>query len=68
MEKRFIAYLQDVLISIHENIHEVKERKNFADRAELDYIEGKLMAYHEVLAILRTSAKEFNIPREEIGL
>ncbi|MCU0393925.1 MAG: hypothetical protein MUE81_22675 [Thermoflexibacter sp.] len=68
MEKRFVEYLQDVLISIHENIHEARERKNFADKDELDYIEGKLMAYNEVLAILRMSAKEFDIPSAEIGL
>jgi hypothetical protein len=67
MENKYIEYLQDVLISLHENIHEIRERKNFADKTELDYIEGKLMAYNEVLAILRSSAKQFEIPSEEIG-
>lgn len=68
MSHQFIPYLQDVLISIHENIRELKERKNFASPEELTHIEGKLIAYHEVLAILRMSADEFDIPKEDVGL
>lgn len=64
---KYVEFLQNVLISLHENIHEARERKNFADKEELDYIEGKLMAYNEVLAILRMSAKQFGIPSEETG-
>ena len=68
MESQYIAFLQDVLISIHENIRELKERKGFADPEELAHIDGKLMAYHETLAILKMSATEFNIPHHEIGI
>lgn len=68
MRDQFIPFIQDVLISIHENIRELKERKNFADPEELTHIEAKLIAYHEVLAMLRMSADEFGIPREEVGL
>ncbi len=68
MDKQSIEYLQDVLISIHENLHELNERKNFADPQELTYIEGKIVAYQEMLAILKTSADEFRVPKEEIGL
>jgi hypothetical protein len=68
MPDKFIPYIQDVLISIHENIRELNERKNFADSEELTHIEGKLMAYREVLAILKISAEEFKIPTGEIGL
>ena len=68
MERQYVAFLQDVLISIHENIRELKERKSFADPEELAHIEGKLMAYHETLAILKMSATEFSIPQKEIGL
>jgi hypothetical protein len=67
MEKRYIEFIQDVLISIHENLHELNERKNFADPEELSHIEGKIMAYQEMLAILRASAEQFNLPKE-IGL
>lgn len=68
MDKQSIEYLQDVLISIHENLHELNERKNFADPQELTYIEGKIVAYQEMLAILKTSADEFRVPKSEIGL
>ena len=68
MEKRYIEFIQDVLITIHQNIRELKERRNFADPEELDHIEAKLLAYNEMLSILQMSADEFNIPKDEIGL
>jgi hypothetical protein len=68
MEARYIEFLQDILITIHQNIRELKERRNFAEPQELDHIEGKLMAYNEMLASLRMSADEFKIPKNEIGL
>ena len=68
MDKRSIEFIQDVLISIHENLHELQERKNFADPEELTYIDAKIMAYNEMIAILKTSADTFGIPKGEIGL
>ena len=68
MEKRYIEFIQDVLITIHENIHELQERKGFADPEELTHIEGKLMAYNEMLAIIKVSADEFKLPKEDIGI
>lgn len=68
MQQNMIEFIQDVLISIHENVRELKERKNFADPEELTYIEAKLLAYQEVLGIIRFSADEFKISRNEIGI
>jgi hypothetical protein len=68
MEKQYIEFIQDVLISIHENLHELTERKNFADPEELTHIEAKILAYQEMLAILKMSASEFGLPLKEIGL
>jgi hypothetical protein len=68
MDKRSIEFIQDVLISIHENLHELQERKNFADPEEYTYIEAKIMAYQEMIAILKNSAEQFGIPKEELGL
>lgn len=67
-ERRYIEFIQDVLISVHQNIHELHERKSFADPEELAHIEGKLMAYQEFIAILRQSAEEFDIPAKDVGL
>jgi hypothetical protein len=68
MENRYIEFIQDVLITVHANIHELQERKSFADKSELMYIEAKLMAYQEMLAIIRVSAEEFKLPMREIGI
>ena len=65
---RHVEFIQDVLISIHENLSELQQRKSFAEPEELSYIEAKIMAYQEVLAILKMSADEFKIPRQELGL
>ena len=68
MQQRWVEFIQDVLITIHANIRELKERKSFAEPEELTHIEAKLLAYHEVLSALRSSAREFNIPYDEVGL
>jgi hypothetical protein len=68
MQPRWIEFIQDVLITIHENIRELRERRNFADAEELTHIEAKLLAYHEILSALRSSAAEFRIPHDQIGL
>lgn len=68
MENKYIEFIRDVLISVHENIHELRDRKSFADPEELTYIEGKVAAYQEVLSILQTSARTCGIPGNEIGL
>ena len=67
-EKQYISFVQDVLITIHANIRELNERKGFADPDELPHIDGKLMAYQEILATLRMSAEEFGIPKGETGI
>jgi hypothetical protein len=66
--RQWIEFMQDVLITIHENIRDLKDRKSFADPEELTYIEAKLLAYHEILSTLRASAREFKIPHDQIGL
>ncbi len=68
MNDAYVSFIQDVVISIHANIRELRDRKNFADPEEQAYIDGKLMAYQEVDSLLRSSAREFNLPAEELGL
>lgn len=68
MDNRYVEFIQDVLITIHENLHELSERKNFADPEELTHIEAKMLAYQEIIAILRASADTFGLPRHDIGL
>ncbi|RAV97999.1 hypothetical protein [Pseudochryseolinea flava] len=68
MQQRYVEFIHDVLITLHANIREIKERRNFATPEELTYIEAKLLAYNEMLSILQSSADEFGIDRKEIGL
>jgi hypothetical protein len=65
MVRAYTTLMDDVLISIQANIADLKERRSFADPEELNYIEGKLMAYNEVLTIIRSSAKEFEQPQSD---
>jgi hypothetical protein len=46
----------------------LSERKNFAAPEEMAHIDAKILAYQEFIAILKASAKDFNIPSSEIGL
>ena len=66
--QKLIEYIQDVLITVHHNLDEIKGRKLFAEPEELDYIEAKAMAYQEVISIFILSAREFGIPEHEIGI
>jgi hypothetical protein len=66
--QQYVEFIQDVLITLHANIQETKERKNFAGPEELSYIEARLLAYNEFLSILRASADDVKIPRSELGL
>lgn len=66
--QRYVEFIQDVIISIHENLRELQERRNFAAADELAHIEGKIVAYQETLAILKMSADTCGIPKEDIGL
>jgi hypothetical protein len=68
MQQRWVEFIQDVLITIHENIRELKERRSFASPEELTHIEAKLLAYHEILSALRSSAIQFKIPYDQLGL
>ncbi len=61
-------FVQDVLISIHENLRELHERKNFAEPEEMNHIEGKIVAYREMLEIIRASADQFGLPKSELGI
>ena len=68
MNSNVIEFIQDFLITVHENIRELQERRGFADPEELGHIEAKLLAYNEVLFALRASAAEFKIPQDQLGL
>ena len=68
MNERYKDFIRDVVITLHMNIKETGERRGFAEPQELTHIEARLQVYHEMLSILRQSAEEFGVEREELGL
>ena len=68
MDTTSFEFVQDVVITIHQNIRDLKERRSFAEPEELSYIEGKLQAYNEMLSVLKESAREFGLPFEDWGM
>lgn len=68
MTNRYVEFVQDVLITLHANIRDLKERRGFADPEELTHIEAKLLAYTEMLSILRSSADDAGLDHKELGL
>lgn len=43
---QYVTFIQDVLITIHANIRELKERRSFADPEELTHIEAKAVSLY----------------------
>jgi hypothetical protein len=68
MEEKYIAFIHDVRISIHENLQQLSDRKGFASADEQAYIDARIMAYQEMLSIMRASAEACQLPLDEIGL
>jgi hypothetical protein len=68
MSPRYEDFVRDVLITLHMNLRELRERRNFADPEELTHIEAKLLAYQEMLLILKDSAAEFDLPAADLGM
>lgn len=67
-EQQFTDFWQDVLISVHENIRDLRQKQAFADPEEQNYIAGRLFSYEEMLEIFRMSAREAGLKPKEMGL
>ena len=65
MSSKDAELIQDLLITLHANIHDLRERKSFADPEELNYIEGKLQAYSEILNAIRSSDNDVDLGRDD---
>ena len=65
MEEKYIAFIHDVLVSLHENLQELRDRKGFASADEQAYIDARIMAYQEMLSIMRASAEACQLPLDE---
>lgn len=67
-EMQFSEFFHDVMITVHANIRDLREKQAFADSEEQSYLEGRLFSYQEILEIFRMSAKETGIEPKKLGL
>jgi len=67
-KEQLTEFIQNVMIGLHENIREIRERKSWADSKEINYIETKLLTYNEILQLFKFTAKDMQLPEEELGL
>ncbi len=66
---KFKYYVYDLGILIKEMARQAKTEKNSAsDSPNSNYAMGKLMAFHEIISLMKQQADAFVIKQEEIGL
>ena len=65
---QFEEFFHDIIITMHENIRDLEEKRAFADPEERDYISGRMFSYGEVLEIMKDSARRFGFDKRELGL
>lgn len=64
MEK-YKYFLHDLTVLLKEKLEQAKERQTSTDSL---FEEGLSMGFYEALDLIRSQAKAFDIPLEEIGL
>ena len=67
-KEKLTDYIHSVVTGLHENMREIRDRKGWADPKEINYIESKLLTYNEVLQLFKMTAKDMELPEEELGL
>ncbi len=67
-DKTFENYIWDLNFLLKENALNAKAKKNASKPEDLDYNLGYLMAYHEVIDLMKQQASAFNIKQRDIGL
>ncbi len=68
-EDKFKYYLHDLGMLLKEKAQAAKnEKDNPVDQKDNDYNIGYLMAFHEVIDLMKQQADAFDIKQDEIGL
>lgn len=67
-KKNFELYIKHVGNLLKDNAMKAKSEANHPKEGEADYNTGYLMAYHEVIAIMKNRAPLFKLGQKEIGL
>lgn len=68
-EDKFKFYTHDLAYLIKQKALEAKENNNNLQASNKDdYSLGYLMAFHDILSLMKQQANAFNIEHQEIGL
>ncbi len=67
-DKKFEHYIKDLGVLIKEKAREAKINEVNSDAKNADYNIGYLMAFHEIIVLMKHQAMVFNIEQEDIGL
>ncbi len=69
MEKENLKnYMQEISCLLKNNAKKAKLDADNPKKGEADYNTGYLMAYHEVIAIMKNQAPFFDLEQKDIGL
>jgi hypothetical protein len=66
--KNLELYIQYISNLLKDNAKKAKLEADNPKKGDVDYNTGYLMAYHEVIAIMKNQAPIFDLEQEEIGL
>lgn len=61
-------YIQEISCLLKDNAKKAKLDADNPQEGDADYNTGYLMAYHEVIAIMKNQALFFSLEQEDIGL
>ena len=61
-------YIQCVILLLKDNAKKSKVDADNPKEGDADYNTGYLMAYHEVIAIMKNQASAFGLEQEDVGL
>jgi|HubBroStandDraft_4_1064222.scaffolds.fasta_scaffold165074_2 hypothetical protein len=61
-------YIQEISCLLKDNAKKAKLDADNPKEGDVDYNTGYLMAYHEVIAIMKNQAPVFDLEQKDIGL
>jgi hypothetical protein len=68
-DDKFKSYIYDLGMLLKEKAKEAKSQKEAASSADdADYETGYLMAFHEIIDVMKEQARAFNIVQKDVGI
>lgn len=67
-DEKFKGYIIDLVVLLKEKAFHAKSDADQPIEGYADYNNGYLMAFHEVISLMKNQAMAFDIKQEDIGL